>query len=479
MDVNSIAARSTVLFPLKTVFPYWLCSGTAALAGAKSSERQQTQRGQMACPDVMPLPKATDDATPAMTPAKVSAPHLDSSLITSAIRKRKVEINEPQTDEKKARSSTLLVGLMAHAAGLQLPASPQQQQQQQLWIPLALTSEGACQAVHPSGQHHAGEEEEEAEVLFSPSFHVLHGHLPCVPGEGDGRGEEPSTDGSDSTGTSATLGSPGEDSLGGGSSSEARASAGSARGPASPLPLVAHAADASVSAEPAIPEEEEESYLDFDPFVFIKRLPPVEQCVPARCEFLLPRQTRRSKRKTLVLDLDETLVHSTLDGYCRSDFVFPVEVGTVRHMVSVRQRPHLHTFLRRMAQLFEVVVFTASQRVYAEQLLDLVDPGRSLIRHRVFRESCVFWEGNYLKDLTVLGRDLAHTVIVDNSPQAFGFQLDNGIPIESWYDDDGDDELLKLLPFLEDIAGVEDVRPHIQCRYRLRQLVEAAPDPPC
>lgn len=93
-------------------------------------------------------------------------------------------------------------------------------------------------------------------------------------------------------------------------------------------------------------------------------------------------------------------VHSTLDGYCRSDFVFPVEVGSVRHMVSVRQRPHLHTFLQRMAELFEVVVFTASQRVYAEQLLNLVDPGRTLIRHRIFRESCVLWEGNYLKDLT-------------------------------------------------------------------------------
>lgn len=241
---------------------------------------------------------------------------------------------------------------------------------------------------------------------------------------------------------------------------------------------LAVASPAPVTSAAAVEEEAEgDEYLEFDPLLFIKRLPPLARCVAPRRDFLLPKQTRRSKQKTLVLDLDETLVHSTLDGYCRPDFTFPVEVGAMRHLVSVRQRPHLHTFLERVAELFEVVVFTASQRVYAEQLLNIVDPERRLVRHRVYRDSCVLWEGNYLKDLTVLGRDLAHTIIVDNSPQAFGFQLDNGIPIESWYDDDGDEELLKLIPFLEKVASTEDVRPHIQKRYRLRTLVDAANDP--
>jgi hypothetical protein len=123
-----------------------------------------------------------------------------------------------------------------------------------------------------------------------------------------------------------------------------------------------------------------------------------------------------------------------------------------------------------MARLFDIVVFTASQQIYAEQLLDIVDPKGEYISHRIYRDSCVVWEGNYLKDLTVLGRDLAHTIIVDNSPQAFGFQLENGVPIESWYDDDNDVELLRLIPFLEQLAKVEDVRPHLGDKFVAAKL---------
>jgi Dullard-like phosphatase family protein len=110
-------------------------------------------------------------------------------------------------------------------------------------------------------------------------------------------------------------------------------------------------------------------------------------------------------------------VHSTLEPCEDSDFTFPVHFNLREHTIYVRCRPYLKEFLERVASMFEIIIFTASQSIYAEQLLNVLDPKRKLFRHRVYRDSCVYVEGNYLKDLTVLGRDLSRVVIIDNSPQ--------------------------------------------------------------
>ena len=108
-------------------------------------------------------------------------------------------------------------------------------------------------------------------------------------------------------------------------------------------------------------------------------------------------------------------------------------------------------------------------------LIDHVTDGR-YIRHRLFRESCLAVEGNFLKDLNVLGRDLDKTILVDNSPHAFGYQVDNGIPIESWFDDPSDKELLKLAKFLLDPAlqNATDVRPIVRNKFQCYKLIEKA-----
>lgn len=83
----------------------------------------------------------------------------------------------------------------------------------------------------------------------------------------------------------------------------------------------------------------------------------------------------------------------------------------------VKQRPYLRAFLEKVSEMFHIVIFTASQSIYAKQLLDILDPEGNIFSGRAYRESCIFADGGYTKDLTVLGVDLAKIVIIDNSPQ--------------------------------------------------------------
>merc|ERR1711991_1167822 len=121
---------------------------------------------------------------------------------------------------------------------------------------------------------------------------------------------------------------------------------------------------------------------------------------------------------TLVLDLDETLVHSSVAPMPSPDYEFPVELD---------------------GSLFTV---------YCKK-----------------REHCIGYGGNFLKHLGVLQRDLARTVIVDNSPSAFALQTENGIPIESWFEDANDMELHKLQALLATLVSAPDVRPLLMAHF--------------
>ncbi|CAM6103109.1 unnamed protein product [Calypogeia fissa] len=180
---------------------------------------------------------------------------------------------------------------------------------------------------------------------------------------------------------------------------------------------------------------------------------------PGTYAWLPPQSQEHEGRKTLVLDLDETLVHSSFKPVPHYDFSIMVEVEGKLCSVYVIKRPGVDRFLEAMAKVFEVVVFTASLRKYADPLLDILDQHNS-IRHRRYRESCRQMEGGLVKDLTMLGRDLCKVIIVDNSPHSYMLQPANAIPIGTFIDDMRDRQLLDLLPDLEQIAQMDNRNPN-------------------
>ncbi|XP_074169378.1 carboxy-terminal domain RNA polymerase II polypeptide A small phosphatase 1 isoform X2 [Rhinolophus sinicus] len=199
-------------------------------------------------------------------------------------------------------------------------------------------------------------------------------------------------------------------------------------------------------------------------------------------QYLLPEaKAQDSDKICVVIDLDETLVHSSFKPVNNADFIIPVEIDGVVHQlppspqlpqhpqpvgqqsphwptpqVYVLKRPHVDEFLQRMGELFECVLFTASLAKYADPVADLLDKWGAF-RARLFRESCVFHRGNYVKDLSRLGRDLRRVLIVDNSPASYVFHPDNAVPVASWFDNMSDTELHDLLPFFEQLSRVDDV----------------------
>jgi len=163
-----------------------------------------------------------------------------------------------------------------------------------------------------------------------------------------------------------------------------------------------------------------------------------------------------SLKHCLVLDLDETLVHSSFRPVNKCDFVLNINMDGIMHKVYVLKRPGVDEFLEEMAKYYELVIFTASLDKYANPLLDLLDP-KGLVTGRLFREHCTRRGQMYIKDLDRLGRRMERTLIIDNSPYSYALHPNHAVPILSWFDDDNDRELLDMSQFLRELTATPDV----------------------
>lgn len=172
-------------------------------------------------------------------------------------------------------------------------------------------------------------------------------------------------------------------------------------------------------------------------------------------------------KKTIIFDLDETLIHS-----CKKPsetFDRSVKARTpsrAEKVIGFNVRPHLEELLEALKNDFELVIFTASQYCYANPILDDIDPCR-YFKTRLFREHCDQVGGSvFIKDLAILkDRDLKNVVLVDNSVSSFASQVSNGIPIIPFIDNKADDQLVKLKWFLLRLKDCDDVRPLIAAHF--------------
>ncbi|CAO2658714.1 Nn.00g064370.m01.CDS01 [Neocucurbitaria sp. VM-36] len=188
-------------------------------------------------------------------------------------------------------------------------------------------------------------------------------------------------------------------------------------------------------------------------------------------------------QKTLIIDLDETLIHSMAKGgrFQTGHMVevkLQASVGAGGQIIGpqvpilyyVHKRPYCDDFLKKVSKWYNLIIFTASVQEYADPVIDWLEVERKYFAGRYYRQHCTFRNGAYIKDLAQVEPDLSKVMILDNSPVSYVFHPDNAIPIEGWISDPTDNDLLHLIPLLEGLQYVTDVRALLALRLGMPSL---------
>ena len=131
------------------------------------------------------------------------------------------------------------------------------------------------------------------------------------------------------------------------------------------------------------------------------------------------------------------------------------------YKVGIFVRNGAKTFLTEVSKFFEVGIFTASVKEYADAVIDFLDPDKNLIKFRLYRNNCININNKFfIKDLRIIqGVDMKDIILVDNSIYSFMAQLNNGILVNSFFNDKNDIELYNVFGYLINyLLKAEDVR---------------------
>ena len=176
---------------------------------------------------------------------------------------------------------------------------------------------------------------------------------------------------------------------------------------------------------------------------------------------------KNSNKKVLILDLDETLIHSDIDRLLdqkktKYDAVVKFDSNDEKNIeLPILLRPGLFEFLDYASEKFDLVVFTASDKFYADAIIDYIEKDKKYFKMRLYRDQCIFIEpGLYIKDLNIFKpyKKMEDLIIVDNSLFSFANQLNNGILVTSFFDDKNDSFLYNVKEYLDMIKDVKDFR---------------------
>lgn len=189
---------------------------------------------------------------------------------------------------------------------------------------------------------------------------------------------------------------------------------------------------------------------------------------------------QKHSEKLAVFDLDETLIHTLNDDEIDSeeedasyDFKIQYEDAEGVETIYLNIRPYLLEWIKLVKQYYQVVLFTASTQEYADSVLDHIDPDRSLFKTRLYRTSWLETEDEvYIKDLRIFEDHwkLKDIVLIDNSAHSFGLQLNNGIPILSYYNGKSDKELAEVAKLLQQLFFKDDVRVKLRSMFWIQKL---------
>jgi len=181
-----------------------------------------------------------------------------------------------------------------------------------------------------------------------------------------------------------------------------------------------------------------------------------------------------TQKKTLILDLDETLIHSNWGKPTNKGQIINFKHSGEDYSFELFIRKWVPEFLKKMSEEFDIYIFTAGKKEYADIVIDIIDPENKYIKNRFYREDCIdIIDKAFIKDLRLFPNiNLNKTIIVDNSMYAFKNQLSNGILINSYYGDENDNELLNLTSYIQNyLINADDVRKVIEDTFGFEKLM--------